>query len=72
MGRSIFRLFQCEMESEYITVSRLLLAPVAKGFESIKNWFQLIYPNLSWLQYCILLPNCLQYMISKHLYVSSL
>jgi len=23
--------------------------------ESIKNWFQLIYPNLSWLQYCVLL-----------------
>ena len=24
--------------------------------ESIKNWFQLIYPSLSWLQYCVLLP----------------
>jgi len=31
MGRSIFRAFQCEMELEYITVSKLLLAPVAKG-----------------------------------------
>jgi len=26
MGRLIFRAFQCEMELEYITVSRLLLA----------------------------------------------
>jgi len=31
MGRLIFRAFQCEMELDYITVSRLLLAPVAKG-----------------------------------------
>ena len=31
MGRSIFRAFQCEMELDYITVSRLLLASVAKG-----------------------------------------
>jgi len=29
--RLIFRVFQCEMELEYITVSRLLLVPVAKG-----------------------------------------
>ena len=32
MGRLIFRAFQCEMELDYITVSRLLLVPVAKGF----------------------------------------
>jgi len=29
--RLIFRAFQCEMELDYITVSRLLLVPVAKG-----------------------------------------
>jgi len=56
MVRLLFRAFQCEMELDYITISRSLLVPVAKGFESIKNWFQLIYLNLSWLQYCILLP----------------
>jgi len=27
----IFRAFQCEMELDHIIVSRLLLAPVAKG-----------------------------------------
>jgi len=27
----IFRAFQCEMELDYFTVSRLLLVPVAKG-----------------------------------------
>jgi len=32
MGRLIFRAFQCEMELEYITVSRLLLVPEAKWF----------------------------------------
>jgi len=31
MGRLIFRVFQCEMELDYITVSRLLLVAVAKG-----------------------------------------
>jgi len=31
MGRLIFRAFQREMELEYITVSRLLFVPVAKG-----------------------------------------
>jgi len=31
MGRLIFNAFQCEMELDYITVSRLLLVPVAKG-----------------------------------------
>ena len=56
MRRLIFHAFQCEMELDYITVSRLLLVPVVNVCESIKNWFQLIYPNLSWLQYCVLLP----------------
>jgi len=32
MGRLIFRAFQCGMKLDYITVSRLLLVPVAKGF----------------------------------------
>jgi len=31
MGRLIFRAFKCEIELEYITVSRLFLVPVAKG-----------------------------------------
>jgi len=31
VGRLIFRALQCEMELDYITVSRLLLATVAKG-----------------------------------------
>jgi len=31
MARLIFRAFQCEMELDYITVSRLLLATVANG-----------------------------------------
>jgi len=56
MGRLIFRAFQCEMELDYITVSRLFLVPLGKGCKSIKNWFQLIYPNLSWLQYFVVLP----------------
>jgi len=55
MGRLIFPAFQCEMELDYITVSRLLLVPLANVCESIENWFQLIYQNLSWLQYCVLL-----------------
>jgi len=37
-------------------VSTLLLVPVVNVCESIKSWFQLIYPNLPWLQYCVLLP----------------
>jgi len=48
--------FQCEMELDYITVSRLLLVPVANVCESIKNWFQLICLSLSWLLYCVVLP----------------
>jgi len=31
LGRLIFRAFQCEIELDYITVSRLLLILVAKG-----------------------------------------
>jgi len=31
MRRLIFCAFQCEMELDYITVSRLLFVPVAKG-----------------------------------------
>jgi len=46
MGRLIFRAFQCEMELDYIILSKLLLAPVQqKVCESIKNWFQLIHRN---------------------------
>ena len=56
MGRLIFRAFQHEMELGYITVSRLLLVPVAKYLCDIKNCFQLIYQNLFWLQYCVMLP----------------
>ena len=55
MGRLIFRAFQCEMELDYITVSRLLLVPAVNVCETM-NWFQLIYQNLSWLQYGVLLP----------------
>jgi len=56
MGKLIFRAFPCEMELDYITVSRLFLVSVAKCLwkQSIRNWFQLIYPNLSWLQSCVL------------------
>jgi len=32
MRRLIFRAFQCELEVEYFTVSRLLLVPATKGF----------------------------------------
>jgi len=56
MERLIFRSFQCDMELDYTTVSILFLVPVVNVCESIKNWFQLIYQNLSWLQYCVLLP----------------
>ena len=56
MVRLIFRAFRCEMGLDYITVSRLLLVPVVNVSESIRNWFQLIYQNLSRLQYCVLLP----------------
>jgi len=27
-----------------------------RSVKALKNWFQLIYPNLSWRQYCVLLP----------------
>jgi len=32
------------------------LSQLQKICESIRNWFQLIYPKLSWLLYCVLLP----------------
>jgi len=32
MGRLIFHAFQCEIELDFITVSRLFLVPVAKAF----------------------------------------
>ena len=44
------------LELDYISVSRLLLVPAVNVCETIKNWFELIYQNLSWLQYCVLLP----------------
>jgi len=31
MERLVFRALQCEMELDYMTVSSLLLVPVAKG-----------------------------------------
>ena len=71
MGRLIFREFQCEMELDYITVSRLLLGPVVNACESIKNWFQLIYLNFSWLQYCVLLPCVWLRNILRKLFVTT-
>jgi len=49
MGRLIYRAFQCEVELNYISASRLLLVPVANSLQQHKNWGRLIYPNLSWL-----------------------
>jgi len=43
MGRLIFRAFQCEMELEYIIVSRLLLVPEAKG---LWRHYELVSVNL--------------------------
>jgi len=63
MGRLIFRVFQYEMELDYITVSRSLLVPVSNGL-SIKNWFQLIiriYPGCN-ITFC-----CLVYTTLKQL-----
>jgi len=65
----IYGAFQCEVKGDYITVSRLLLVPVSKCLwlctgngenncvREMVNWGQLLYPNLSWLQSCVLLPN---------------
>ena len=64
MGRLIFRAFQCEMELDYITASRLLLVPVVNVCESIKNWFQLIYPNFV---LAAILRSAALCMTSKHL-----
>jgi len=38
------------------------LSQQQKACESIKIWFQFLYSNLSWVQYSVLLPNCLQNM----------
>jgi len=40
MGRLIDRAFQCEVELDCITVSKLLLVPVAKCLRQHKNWGQ--------------------------------
>jgi len=32
MGRMIYSAFQCEMELDYITFTRIFLAPVAKDW----------------------------------------
>jgi len=71
MGRLILRAFQCDMELDYITVSRLLLVPVVNVCESIKNWYQLIYQNLSRLQYCVLLPCVWLRIISRKWFVTT-
>jgi len=71
MGRLIFRAFQCEMELDYITVSRLLVVPVANVCESIENWFKLIYQNLSWLHYFVLLPCVWLRNILRTLFVTT-
>jgi len=39
MGRLIFRAFQCEMELDYITFSRLLLVPVAIIVKALRIGF---------------------------------
>ena len=59
------------MELDCITVSRLLLVPVVNVCESIKNWFWLIYPKLSWLQYCVLLPFVWLRIILREWFVTS-
>jgi len=39
MERLIFRAFQCEMELDYITVSRLLLVPVVNVVKALRIGF---------------------------------
>ena len=60
MGRLFWNAFQCEVELDYITVSKLCLVPVAKG---LWKRYELVSVNLSWLQVCVLLPCA----TSKHL-----
>jgi len=71
MGRLIFRAFQCEMELDYITVSRLLLVPVVNVCESIKKWFQLKALrngfSLSEFILAVILRSAALCMTSKHL-----
>jgi len=40
------------------------LLPLVTGLENIKNWFQLIYLNLSWVSYCIRLSYVYDFEIS--------
>ena len=61
MGRLIYRVFQCEVELDYIAVSRLVLVPVAKCLRQHKNWVQLTYPD------CRRAFCCLVHMTAKHL-----
>jgi len=56
MGRLMYRAFPCEVELDYTTVNGLLLVMWQNVCESIKNWCQLIYSNLSWPQLCVQLP----------------
>ena len=55
MGRLIFSAFQCEMELGYYYFQKIVSYLSSKRFVKA-NWFQLIYTNLCWLKYCVLLP----------------
>jgi len=50
----IFRAFQCKMELDYITVSRLLLIPVAKG---LLKPYELVSVNLSQFTFAVVLHS---------------
>ena len=62
MERFIFRAFQCEVELDYVTVSRLTLVSVANVCESIKNWWHLIIlaAVLRSAAFCVRLRNTLR------------
>jgi len=65
MGKLIFRAFQCEMELDYITLSRLLLVPVAKGLKVLRIGFSefiRIHPgcSIAFCCLCIRLQNILR------------
>ena len=64
MGRLIFRAFQCEVEQDYITVSRLLLVPVENVCASIR---ELVSVNLSEFILAAILRSAALCMTSKHL-----
>ena len=53
LGRLIFRPLQCEMHGTGLYNCQQI---VACSSSKCLCWFQLIYQNLSWLQYCVLLP----------------